>query len=198
MFDSTTWVVIAAISYFVLLFGGYIWGERRRKENKEEFFKALKSAFNDETLKASEDIFNLYKGIFGEHEESKLISGINKCLREFLVKLRTDSFRYNVEPKEKMQELVTFINAEIKKNEDVQPFADVPDLERNYLIDTRNLIDANNKEEALRKLIDLGGLIQTREETSIKLQKSNRWSVPLALLGLVLTIIFGTMQIWQT
>ena len=127
-----------------------------------------------------------------------LISGLTKTFENVLVALSSDKFRYKVEPKEDLIKLVNFINQTIKDNETNKPFSEVPILERSYLIDAKAFVEAGKNPEAIDKLVDLGGLIQSKQDMVEKLQKSNKWSVPLAVIGLILTVIFGTMQSWPT
>jgi len=196
--DNLSWIVWVIVVYSIVLFVGFLWGQNRRKEYRDLFFKTVRISFLDGTLNHQEELKNIYKGIYGDVDESRLISGLNKNLRMFLVALSSDKFRYKVEPKEDLIKLVNFINQTIKDNETNKPFSEVPILERSYLIDAKAFVEAGKNPEAIDKLVDLGGLIQSKQDMVEKLQKSNKWSVPLAVIGLILTVIFGTMQSWPT
>lgn len=195
MLENLSWIVWVIVIYSLFLFVCYLWGESRRKEFRELFFTTVRTAYLDGALNTQEEIKNIYKGIYGDVEESQLISGLNKNLRMFLVALSSNKFRYVV-PKQDLIKLVNFINTTIKDNETNKPFSEVPILERGYLIDAKCFIEANKTKEAIDKLVDLGGLIQSKQDMVQKLQKSNKWSVPLAVIGLVLTVVFGTIQSW--
>ena len=198
MLDNLSWIVWLIVVYSIVLFVAFLWGKSRRKKFRELFFKTVRTAFLDGTLNKQEELKNIYKGIYGDVDESQLISGLNKNLRMFLVALSSDKFRYNVEPKEDLIKLVNFINETIKDNETNKPFSEVPILERSYLIDVKSFIEASKNDEAIDKLVDLGGLIQSKQDMIQRLQKANKWSVPLAVTGLILTVMFGTMQSWST
>jgi len=45
------------------------------------------------------------------------------------------------------------------------------------------------------KLSALAGLIETRQDSLEKVQDKNKWSVPLAIIGCILTAIFGIASV---
>jgi len=196
LFDKNTILYIVFVVYVIGAGAYFLFARRKQREKRETFFKAIFGAYKEGTLNNKEDLVNLFKGLNGEREESEVISGINRYLRLFLVELRT-SYKYRLGEDVKIQPLISFINEQIASNEENQPFSDVPALERNYLKDIKKFVELNETEPAIDKLLDLGSLIQAREESLERLQKSNKWAVPLAVIGLVLTIIFGTLQLWS-
>lgn len=195
--DFLTKIILIAVVYILVAVTGFLVAKKWLREKRSTFFKAVYNAYKEGTLNENEDLVNIYKGINGEGEESEIIAGINKYLRLFLIEIRTYTGAYRFDEKTNIQTLVNFINSVIRANEANQPFSDVPALERNILKDTTKFISLGEKGSAVEKLIDLGALIQARQDSLEKVQKANKWAVPLAVVGLILTIIFGTMSIWQ-
>lgn len=183
--------------YFIILILLYFFIIKWKKKKREKFFITIFNAYKEGTLNSNEDLVNIFKGINGDNEEIEVISGINRYLRLFLVELRTNS-RYPLNLDVNIPLLVEFITKQIKANEQNQPFADVPALERNYLKDIKKYIELNEANSAIDKLKDLGALILAREDSLERIQKLNKWSIPIAVIGMLLTILFGTIQFYVT
>ncbi len=64
------------------------------------------------------------------------------------------------------------------------------------MIDINQFIQVGDQPSAFRKLENLAGLIEARQDGFERLQNSNKWSVPLAVIGLILTIIFGVFSLF--
>ena len=43
----------------------------------------------------------------------------------------------------------------------------------------------------------MAGLIEARQDSIERLEKSNKWAIPLAVIGLFLTIVFGVISIFK-
>ena len=82
----------------------------------------------------------------------------------------------------------------ISLNEKNSPFSDLPDTERNILNDLSSFSSNGDNSSVERKIIELSSVIQTRYEEQKKLELQNKWSIPLAIVGLILTIIFGILS----
>ena len=83
------------------------------------------------------------------------------------------------------------ISSFIDKAESASPHTGIPDLERSIVRDIENYLSSQNTDSAKRKLNELIAAIQVREESVNKLQAITKWSVPLSVIGLILTIFFG-------
>jgi hypothetical protein len=87
------------------------------------------------------------------------------------------------------------ITAILNTIEQEDPFSDLPAAERNLLLDVQQMIDLSDGASAKRKLRGLAGLIEARQDALDRLQSSNRWSIPLAVVGMVLTLVFGFISL---
>lgn len=95
---------------------------------------------------------------------------------------------------ENLTEIKKQISSFIEKAESASPHAGIPDLERSIVRDIENYLSSQNTESVKRKLNELVAAIQVREDSVNKLQSITKWSVPLSVIGLFLTIFFGVIS----
>ncbi|MCE3273131.1 MAG: hypothetical protein K0S57_3528 [Ramlibacter sp.] len=144
------------------------------------------------TLDSVEDFVNIYKGVHAlGADDISYRAGLGKALREYLVHLVGDE-SIGVDLRRSLKEKINRVLLQIEAE---SPFADLPAAERNLLVDVQRFLSAGDQSSAARKLQDLAGLIEARQDALERLQASNKWSMPLAVIGLVLTIIFGVISL---
>ncbi|HDR7866524.1 TPA: hypothetical protein QCY24_000132 [Bacillus wiedmannii] len=169
---------------------------RETKENQikdkeiDKFFTVLVQGLKLGTINNLNDIYNIYKGI----NDLELINenyrhSLNKSLRKFLVKLQAGQFEDVKE--EQIRDWKSKMDEFIKRNEELSPFSELPQAERNIMNDMLAYLDKNDNESIQRKIMELSNSIQIRQEQLDKIEKQNKWSIPLAIIGLILTIFFG-------
>ncbi|SCM88437.1 hypothetical protein [Bacillus mycoides] len=160
------------------------------KKEKDNFYEILINGLEMQTINTIEDIYNIYKGINDfDLENENYRYNLNKLLRKFLVKLYSEEMK-DIKP-EQIKEWKIKIDGFIKKNEELSPFSELPPAERGMMNDIISFLDKSDNESIRRKLIELAGVIQVRKEELDKIENLNKWSIPLAIVGLLLTIIFG-------
>jgi hypothetical protein len=198
-YPTTLIMMMAAyISLYATAFY-FLVGLKRKKriKRKEKFSKALAEGLKTSSIATIDDVVNIYKGVAGlSSEDLSYRYGLSKQLREFLVNLISNkeivdsSFDDNVirDWKQKISEF-------IQKNEATSPYADLPAAERNILSDISTFLEMNDPESVKRKTSELSGMIQARNDDLNKIRNINKWAVPLSIIGLILTIIFGTL-VW--
>lgn len=168
----------------------------RRIERKDDFFETAVQGLQDGTIETIDDLINVYKGVTKlSSEDLTYRYGLNKWLREILAKLvgRKISENLNIEEVKQLKlKLTEFITA----NETASPFSDLPDTERNILNDLKTYSNNGDKISIERKISELSSVIQTRYEEQKKLETQNKWSIPLAVIGLILTVVFGILSIF--
>jgi len=189
------------LSVFIALYVTFIYFSVRlmrskREEGKKKFFKALFEGLKLSSITTLENVINIYKGATGlSSEDLQYRFGLSRHLREFLVELTSKNksiFGETLDEK-KILPWIQKINEVIKKNEEISPFADLPAAERNILTDLLIYAENNDIESTNRKLSELAGLIQGRNDALIKTSKINKWAIPISAIGIVLTIIFGIL-----
>lgn len=77
----------------------------------------------------------------------------------------------------------------IEINDKSFPYSDMPTAERNILNDISVFIENNDKLSTQRKISELASMIQVRNDDLNKIREMNRWSIPLATIGFILTVI---------
>lgn len=164
----------------------------RRMRRQAELHSALAQGLSSGTLESVEDLVNVYKGVHGlGADDVSYRAGLGRTLREYLVSLVSDSSR----APDDIKTLMNKVNSVLKQIEAESPFVDLPAAERNLIIDVQRFMEAGDPDAAKGKLQDLAGLVEVRQDALERLQASNRWSIPLAVVGLVLTIVFGVISL---
>jgi len=191
---STFGAAVAVAAYVVTAQQFLRRSRERRKERQVELHKAISKGLSAETLESVEDFINIYKGVHGlGADDISYRAGLGRTLREYLVHLVGDESI----GAEKRRTMKVQVNLVLKQIESETPFADLPAAERNLIIDTQRFVNGGDSASANQKLQDLAGLIEARQDALERLQSSNKWSIPLAVIGLVLTVIFGVISLIQ-
>lgn len=190
-------LVIIVLTYFT---AAYILLRRityRKLELRRRFFETLLGGLKLNTISNVDDVVNIYKGIFGLTSENVYYrSGLNRCLREFLVTLiAKESHKSNDIGPENIIKWKDMITGYIKIMEERSPFADLPNAERDILSDISAFLENGNKESIRRKISELTALIRARCDNLSKIGGINKWSVPLAVMGIFFTLFFGIIAL---
>ena len=163
----------------------------RRLERKKVFIKGI----SDNTIANSTDLLNIYSGITKlSPEDLTNRQDLNKWLREILARLINKEVGQDL-AQDKVIEIKDKITNFIKENETTNPYTDLPDTERNIINDLSAFNKLGDQNSINRKLGELSSVIITRYEQQKKIENLNKWSIPLAIIGMVLTIIFGVLSI---
>jgi hypothetical protein len=190
-------IVMAAVitGYVVSVYFTLQRKQERKKDEKREFRKTLVAGLKSGAVSDIEDVINLYKGITGiQAEDAGYLYGLGQHLREFLVDLVSGNLDEELDNKV-VVEWKDKVTSFIKINEETSPYADLPPAERNALNDASAFLQKDDKESVRQKLFELGGLIQARYDDILKLQRTNKYVVPLAIIGVILTVTFGILAI---
>ncbi|MCC2544712.1 hypothetical protein, partial [Bacillus thuringiensis] len=132
----------------------------------------------------------IYRGInINKLENKKYMYDLSTLLRRFLVELH--SKKYESLKIEQIHEWKEKIDDFIRHNEQLSPFSELPEAEKGMINDILSFAENKENEEIKRKIKELSRLIQVRKEEIDKIERSNKWSMPMGIVGIVLTIIFG-------
>ena len=165
----------------------------RRERERGRFFKALKEGMNSSAVSSLVDVENIYKGVkrLGSGDFASPAS-LSRWLREYLVELLADREKGDKEDIIERKHLITEF---IEQNEKQSPYASLPELEQSIITDIEAYMGSDDKKAIRRKLGEITTAIQAREDSLTRIRTTNRWSVPLAVIGLVLTVIFGIISL---
>ena len=192
-------IVIAALSYIIAVAFVYylvvVKGKEKKVKITKGFFNALREGLKSGSIETIDDVVDIYKGISGlGADDLDYRYGLSRRLREFLVELISKKFDETLVD-EIIREWKGRISDFIKKNEAVSPYSDLPAAERNILSDISTFLEKNDTESVKRKSLELAGMIQARHDDLIKVRNVNKWTIPLSIIGLILTVIFGILAL---
>jgi CRISPR/Cas system CMR subunit Cmr4 (Cas7 group RAMP superfamily) len=198
-------VILTAIgallgAFYVYVTTHYLCKKILKKEEflkkEEKFNKILLQGLKNNSVKSIEDIIHLCKGLAGSDlEDVNYRNDLSKLLRRFYVKLVSQELSEEVQ-EEQILNWKEKITEFIRINDKMFPFSDLPAAERSVLNDMSSFIDNGDKESLRRKIAELAGMIQIKNQELDKAQDTNHWSVPLAASGLILTVFFGIIAIF--
>jgi hypothetical protein len=164
-------------------------------DRRKRFFRAILEGLKTGSVLTIDDVVDLYKGIFiSDSEVLDTHVGLSTCLRQFLVELLAGSLgdNSNSETLVKWKERVSEF---IRISEERSPFEGLPPYERNILRDLNNYINTQDHDSIKRKLLELGGVLHTRLDHLNRIRNINRWSFPITMVGMILTVVFGVVAI---
>ncbi|MCX5995757.1 MAG: hypothetical protein NTV59_07155 [Chloroflexi bacterium] len=196
------WILVLIVAYFSLYITALNFVVSRKKqrltERENKLYKALVEGLKTGAITTTDDVVNIYKGVAGiSSEDLSYRYGLSNHLRKFLVALvsKDKNLIESGLADELIRDWKQRISEFIQKNEMVSPYADLPAPERNVLTDISTFLEKNDIESIKRKALELAGMIQARNNDLNRIRNINRWTVPLAIIGLVLTITFGILAL---
>jgi hypothetical protein len=194
-------VIATLFILYIITFGFFaslvIYRNRKREEMEDVFLSALKKGLQNQSIKKIDDVINIYKGIYGlSSDDTSYRSSVIKSLRFFLANVIGE--KESVDDDGHKASIIQNWNDTISKFiidlEKTAPFSDLPGSERNLLKDIITFVENGDKESANRKISELAGILQAKHTDLEKIRSTNKWSVPLAVIGLILTLIFGLVK----
>lgn len=166
---------------------------RKKKERFDRFCSTMTRGLETAKITTLQDCLDIARGISGSIDDAQLATRVTQWLREYLVKLISD--QVSVSQSFKSSSAKDQISLFIRELEKSDPYARLPQAERGLVTDITRAIEENNSILAQAKAHDLAGLIEARNEHAAKLERSNRWSIPLAVIGLIVSISFGLVSL---
>ncbi|NKI19731.1 hypothetical protein HFN20_00515 [Paenibacillus dendritiformis] len=166
--------------------------EDKNKKRIAQFESALLNALKISSIDDIKDVQNLYIGIGITNDINKQEYAITNLLREFLVNLISNKFEASEQQIRDWKSKITEI---ISEYEELLPNEELPQPEKSIINDVDSYLELKDFDSAKRKLGELSGIIKTRKDHLNKLEKSNKISNFVAIVGIVLTIVFGTLSI---
>lgn len=188
---------IVAVSYglAVAAIARRLKGLRAKRENA--FMEALRNSLEFDELPSFSNVENMYlaatSAASGELvNKSRLATHLRKMILELYAKKRwTDGEVSRSTFARKIELLSEFIAIA----EAAAPYGDLPDLERSLIQDAEAFLAGTDYDGVRKKLEELSQAILVREDGFQKLQKLNRWTTALSILGFVSTVSFGLVSL---
>ena len=83
----------------------------------------------------------------------------------------------------------------LKKAKNIEPFASLPSEERRLMDGIQLFVQKGDTTSSINALNELKQVILARHKEYERIEKQNSWSLPLAIIGVFFTLLFG---IWTT
>lgn len=187
-------IIVVMVSYIFTIV--YIEESRKRKfrVRKKNFFRALTEGLKNGLILTFEDLENLHRSLptFGP-ENINSRRRISRYLTEYfgiLVSKNKDYITNDIDIS-KISEWKERISGFIKKNEEISPYSELPEVEKSILNDILAFSEKNDSDSIKRKLAELANTIKVRADDLKKVRSSNKMSTIFTIAGAALTIIFG-------
>ena len=157
-----------------------------KKKGKEKVFKLLLKNFEQDLINSKDDILFLLNSINREYDVNFSIVPI---LEDYIVIITNDET--NVK---NINDIHLKIKDIINKENQEMPFRNVPDEERRILKNISDNIKNNTYESINYDLQELSSVINTRNKVYEKANKINKWSLPIAVIGTIIAVVFGILS----
>ena len=160
------------------------------KTYEEDFFKTT-NALIEQQDSLSINI-NSIKKIFNSIDRKsngKLFNyGFINVLEDYSVNLLTAETKKD---NKNFSLIVHLINEELKG----EPFNQLKPEQKRILLNLQNSLKIQDVKNGIYNLNEMNDVLRIQNENIEKLEKQNAWSTPLAIIGVVLTLIFGIISL---
>jgi len=163
------------------------------KEYEREFFISIEKIIqiSDSSSITIPTIKKVFNAIDRKSEGRLFNYGFVNVLEDYCVEIIQDSTKIN---KSNFRTVIKLIDEELSE----EPFNQLPAEQRRILINLRKSLKNNDSEGAVFNLNELNDILRIRNESYVSLKRQNAWSIPLAVIGIVLTLIFGLMSLFKS
>lgn len=183
---------ILIYTFWTILFGAF--SNRDSKTNiiqfEQDFFTTTDKLINnkDSVLINIETIKKIFNSIDRKSNGELFTYGFINLLEDYSVYLITDT---NQVSSENFPLIIDLINEELKG----EPFNQLKVEQRRILLTLQKSIMNNDIEVGIYNMNELNDIFRIQNEYIEKLEKRNSWSIPLAIAGIILSLIFGLSSI---
>lgn len=174
--------LLACVFYILIL----LLNKRERRTS----FNLMMTAFKQNPKLDNEDIFLIYNDF--AQKTSRNIS-YEKYLESFIIYVRS-----NEKDNSFVNSIVDHIKPILNKEKEEQPFSNVEERERLLLLSIDQSIKNNETASVPNNLRNLSLTIQKTQHDLKQAKRTNYWSIPLSVIGVVLTIISMVMSYFSS
>ncbi len=158
------------------------------KAGSDSIYDILDQNFSSGLIKDREDVQIIINSMSRTKGE---IYSMAPVLEDYYTNRLADSSKIPENDKIERHRLIR----EIIKNEyREKPFSGVPDEERRILISIKDALSNEDTKAIEFNISELNSVLTTRNKMFENTSKLNRWSVPLAVIGVFFTILFGVLS----
>ena len=178
-------LMTSMIAVFPQFFKILLKEKNKRINSKEKLFKLLDSNLKKSIIKTREDIMLLMNSVNREYYEDYSLAPILEDYIAYLSEKDDDTLKDNYD----------LIKEIINKENEEKPFSNLPDQERRLMKSIDDSVKHNDIDSIKYNLQELNSVITTRNKIYKKANALNRWSIPVAIIGILLTVFFGIMSL---
>lgn len=189
-FISSMVVVIAASSSLSVILKERILPAERESTTQDNLFQYLEKGlmndhFDENFCKTAFNHFNRQAG------GSLSKYGYVETLEDFVVYITSKGDAITTEFYRDAQNI-------LERAKTTEPFASLPSEEKRLMDSIQLSIQRKDTPNGVNQLNELKQVILARHREYERIESQNSWSIPLAIFGLVLTLIFGIWGIAKT
>ncbi len=160
-----------------------------KRIGNKSIYDILDQKFSSGLIKDKEDIQLIINSVSRSEDE---LYSISPVLEDYYTNRLSKSEDLKEEDLIQRHKLIKNIIQEENKE---KPFSGVPDEERRILLNIKDAIRNDDKQAIEFNVNELNTVLTTRNKIYKSTDKLNKWSVPLAVVGVFLTILFGVLSI---
>ncbi|MCM5530267.1 hypothetical protein [Parasegetibacter sp. NRK P23] len=153
-----------------------------------DFFEQLDKKFDLRLVNNKEDITTLADSFRREHLATYELT---RLLEDYLRYLINKASNSEGDIKQSYVDRHQKANQILKEEKEEKPYDELPIEERRIFRAINSSVKTGEKEDVLNSLEDLRILISTKSKIYQQSNTINKFSIPLAVIGLILTIYFG-------
>jgi len=152
---------------------------------EKEFFTTTNNLINksDSSSINIETIKKIFNSIDRKSNGVLFKYGFINVLEDYSVSLITDTETNN----DNFYLVIELISEELKG----EPFNNLKSEQRRILLNLQRAIKDNNVETGLYNLNELNDILRIQNEHVYNIEKQNAWSIPLAIIGILISLFFG-------
>lgn len=155
--------------------------KKKERFNKNKTYQLISDGLNKDTIKNKNDLSLVFKS----KVQKQLNISFCEFLESYLVHILENS---DVEQTKKAKEIIEPIIAQEKVE---KPYSNIKDRERRILLAIEKAASNNELNAIKDNLEDLSIVIANNQDNLDKAKKTNKWTVPISIVGVLLTAFFG-------
>lgn len=146
-----------------------------RKSKQEDVYDLIKKGIEEGTLDNDSDIFLIYKKLAQYNSYSDFLESLLIYIRKKIDK-----------------DTIILVSARITpildKEREEKPYCNIKDKERRILLAIEEAFKKNETNSIKHTLVDLSMVIESNQNALDKARRTNRWSIPISIIGVLLTL----------
>jgi len=178
---NVAFVIAMAMLIGIPLLGGYIDAILKRKF-RSEIEKAIDGAFANSNSVDLEYVRTMLNSISRKWSQKLITADV---LEDYLTKLSVRA------PETQNASHIDYVRNLLRHEREHRPYESLPDDEKRLLRAVADAIEHDDKESMRFHVRELAAVLAVRSQSNAWIRKMNQWSVPLAVVGLILTVVFG-------